>query len=90
MTQNRRTAILDLHGRSRYKAVQELNDILDECSEPKLLVITGRGRHSPNGRPVIKPLVDAFLNRNGYWHRWHEFPASGAVTLQLADPEPSR
>lgn len=74
---------LDLHGRSRYRALQELNDALDGCDRRKLLVITGRGRHSPNGTAVIKPLTDAFLNRNGYWRHWHTYPASGAVTVEL-------
>jgi DNA-nicking Smr family endonuclease len=81
-----RVEILDLHGASRYQAMQSLNDRLDECTDSRMLVITGRGRHSPGGVPVIKPMVEAFLNRNGYWRHWHESSGSGAVTLELGDP----
>lgn len=81
-----KTKIVDLHGASRYQALQALNDKLDECSDSRMLVITGRGRHSIGGVPVIKPMVEAFLNRNGYWRHWHEYPGSGAVTVELGDP----
>ncbi|MFO0748788.1 MAG: Smr/MutS family protein [Myxococcota bacterium] len=89
MSRQRRIKAIDLHGEGRWTAVQELNDELDRCDDARLLVITGRGRHSPGGRPVIKPLVEAFLNRNGYWRHWHDGAASGAVTVDL-EPPPDR
>lgn len=86
MTRKTSRQVLDLHGHSRYEALQKLNDRLEQTSDSRMLVITGRGRHSAGGVPVIKPMVEAFLNRNGYWRHWHEYPASGAVTLELSDP----
>lgn len=35
----------------------------------ELTIITGRGNHSPGGKPVIKPELERYLSRNGYW--WH-------------------
>lgn len=38
-------------------------------SADSLTIITGQGKHSPGGKAVIKPELESYLSRNGYW--WH-------------------
>lgn len=72
---------VDLHGLGRWDAVETVEEALLKRSAASICVITGRGRHSPCQKPVIKPLVDAYLQRNGYWARWHS--KGGACTVDL-------
>lgn len=58
----------DLHGLSSSAAMNLSAWALAEDSEA-LTIITGRGKHSPGGKAVIKPELESYLSRNGYW--WH-------------------
>lgn len=81
-----REGSVDLHGLGRWGAVETVEKVLLERRNGTVRVITGRGLHSLGQKPVIKPLVDAYLQRNGYWTRWHS--KGGACTVDL-EPEPS-
>jgi DNA-nicking Smr family endonuclease len=57
-------ARLDLHGRSRDEAVAALERFLElarEGGKRCVLVIHGRGAHSSDDAPVLKPLVWRWL-----------------------------
>lgn len=51
---------VDLHGYSVAKAREVILKNILECrkskQKKKLVIITGRGNHSPNNIPVIKPM----------------------------------
>ncbi|MCL2074915.1 MAG: Smr/MutS family protein [Betaproteobacteria bacterium] len=60
-------AELDLHGATREEARILLNDFLDECKKRGLRclrVIHGKGRSSPGGQPVLRPLTRQWLTRH--------------------------
>ncbi len=59
-------AELDLHGLTRLEAQQQLNEFVNECREYGLRcvrIIHGKGYGSSNQGPVIKPLVNQWLQR---------------------------
>jgi len=59
---------VDLHGLGLAPSMEMTAWALRSPSR-ELTIITGRGLHSPGGKPVIKPEVERYLSRNGYW--WH-------------------
>ncbi|MBD3330509.1 hypothetical protein GF354_03180 [Candidatus Peregrinibacteria bacterium] len=64
------------------------NEFLDECMRrglTKVLFITGKGLHSRNGMPVIKPHLRKFLNSLPYVVRVYEgrFDRGGTGTLEV-------
>tara|TARA_R110002049_G_scaffold13509_3_gene58678 strand:- start:29552 stop:30094 length:543 start_codon:yes stop_codon:yes gene_type:complete len=59
-------AELDLHGLTRLEAQQQLNEFVNECREFGIRcvrIIHGKGYGSSNQGPVIKPLVNQWLQR---------------------------
>ena len=64
------------------------DDFLEECKDRKLtkiLFITGKGLHSRNGMPVIKPLLKKYLLSKPEVKRVYEgrFDRGGAGTLEV-------
>lgn len=57
-------AQLDLHGKTRAEAEPRVRAFLEECVHERweiVAIVCGRGVHSDGGRPVLKPLVTAWL-----------------------------
>lgn len=67
-TRGHKRLTVDLHGLSLAAAMNLSARALAEDAE-SLTIITGRGKHSPGGKAVIKPELESYLSRNGYW--WH-------------------
>jgi DNA-nicking Smr family endonuclease len=59
---------VDLHGLNLSAAMELASRYLASDTD-SLTIITGKGLHSPEGKPVIKPSLERYLSRNGYW--WH-------------------
>ncbi|MEK7486851.1 MAG: Smr/MutS family protein [Planctomycetota bacterium] len=76
---------LDLHRFSVSIALGYVYLFLTMTEERVVRVITGKGKHSPNGQAKIKPAVEKFLLRNGY--SFQEAPESqggkGALIIFL-------
>lgn len=68
MSRGIRSLVADLHG-LRLDAAMETAAWALRQDVGRLTIITGRGLHSPGGIPVIKPELEKYLSRNGYW--WH-------------------
>ncbi len=82
-----RRGFLDLHGHGKFAALQAAQDKLDDATsagEKKVTLVTGKGLHSPNRKPVIRPALDAYLSRQCYWRA----PESngGRITVLLDAP----
>lgn len=68
--------VLDLHGLAVSEAMEKLDIHVETFSQlskraatcSELHVITGQGKHSPNGRPAIKPCVLQYLQDSGHDH----------------------
>jgi len=60
--------IVDLHGKTLSEAMMLVEKALKN-SINEIGIITGKGLHSADRQPVLKPNIEAYLNRNGYW--WH-------------------
>jgi DNA-nicking Smr family endonuclease len=64
--QYRIEAELDLHGLTRLEAQQQLDEFVNECRDHGIRcarIIHGKGYGSSNHGPVIKPLVNQWLQR---------------------------
>jgi len=64
-----------------------VDEFIEECVDRKLtkvLFITGKGLHSKNGMPVIKPLVKKYLQTKPQVYRVYEgrFDRGGSGTLE--------
>jgi len=61
---------LDFHNKGiliKQEIIQILTQFIDECindKTEKALIITGKGLHSKNSQPIIKPIVYSFLKTN--------------------------
>ncbi len=58
---------LDLHGLTSREAIEELQKFLESSRRrglKKVLVVHGRGLHSPEGRSVLRPLVKNYLEES--------------------------
>lgn len=84
-------AEFDFHGRGllRESDMKRLADeFLEECERRKLtkvLFITGKGLHSKNGMPVIKPFLKKYLKGAPFVRRVYEgrFDRGGSGTLEV-------
>jgi DNA-nicking Smr family endonuclease len=79
----RAEARLDLHGRSREEALRALERFLELArtdGKRCVLVIHGRGAHSRDDAPVLKPLV---------WHWLSTAPAAAAAVLAFVSARPA-
>ena len=62
-------AEIDLHGMTRFEAVQEVAHFLKDCISDhnhKVRIITGRGLHSKNNEGVLKNHIENYLIDHGY------------------------
>jgi len=84
-------AELDFHDRGMLTP-NRMKDIVDEfiaeCRDRKLskvLIITGKGLHSRNGAPVVKPFVKKYLESKPFVKRVYEgrFDRGGSGTLEV-------
>jgi DNA-nicking Smr family endonuclease len=86
-------AELDFHGKGVLypEDIERIcSEFLDKCIKKKMkrvLVITGKGLHSSEGGPVVKPVIVKFLNRDGRVFRFTEARrdrgGSGAFEVEL-------
>uniref|UniRef100_A0A2C9KW24 Smr domain-containing protein n=1 Tax=Biomphalaria glabrata TaxID=6526 RepID=A0A2C9KW24_BIOGL len=71
----------DLHGlsvneaifqcdRFLYKKIEEYHDSNFRKADRFAKIITGRGNHSENSVPKIKPSVEKYLEKNNYNYKW--------------------
>jgi len=65
-----------------------LDEFIEDCRERKLskvLIITGKGLHSRNGAPVVKPFVKKYLESKPFVERIYEgrFDRGGSGTLEV-------
>ncbi len=84
---------LDLHGKTRDKALRILQRFVDSAIRRNcrtILIVTGKGLHSGSGGPVLKEAVQDWLNREGarYIRTFREAPkqygGDGAIWVELA------
>ncbi len=66
---------IDLHGQNLSSAMSTVSSILGTCKTcfDSITFITGKGLHSKQQKASIKPELEGYLRRNGYW--W-SFPIS--------------
>lgn len=63
---------LDLHGLTRAEALPELEGFLAMAERQqwsKVLIITGQGRNSPSGTPVLRDWLESYLAAHHYSYR---------------------
>lgn len=81
----------DFHNRgilTPYDVEKLADEFLDECRDrglTKVLFITGKGLHSKNGMPVIKPLLKKYLSGKPFVKRVYEGrrDRGGSGTLEV-------
>ncbi|XP_059152531.1 uncharacterized protein LOC131938490 [Physella acuta] len=75
---------IDLHGHSRQSAIQKTRDFIWSSKQngtKSVKIITGRGKHSPNGFPVIRETLKKMFDREGIKHTSDN--RGGAVVIDL-------
>lgn len=60
------TPVLDLHGMRRRQALEWMNYCFRQCGHGLTRIITGRGLHSPGGKPVLREAAMDYLKKKGY------------------------
>lgn len=65
-----------------------VDEFIEDCRDrelTKVLIITGKGLHSRNGMPVIKPFVKKYLQTKSFVVRVYEgrFDRGGSGTLEV-------
>ena len=73
-------AKLDLHGLVQYEATARLDEFCEQCANKTIrtvIVITGKGIHSPQGKSILKEHVIHWLNSKRGRH-FVEFYRSGS------------
>lgn len=78
----------DLHGYTRAEALPELERFLGQAESlrwSRVRIITGQGRNSPDGEPVLRNWLEDYLDRNGYNYRRapHGQGGHGAIDVRL-------
>ncbi len=60
---------IDLHKKNLNEAMQIVEKSIEKFKlhSKSLVFITGKGLHSRNKQPVIKPELEGYLKRNGFW-----------------------
>ncbi len=85
-------AQLDLHGLNQEEAVNRLELFVGNAAVTgmrRVLVVTGKGRHSDGGVSVLRPVVEAWIGTDGarLVAAWGEAPrqygGSGALVLDI-------
>lgn len=84
---------LDLHGLNALQARDALNEFLQECVRERytcVRIVTGKGKRSDDGRPVLKPKVARWLRKRdevlAYSTARPVDGGSGALYVLLAPP----
>jgi DNA-nicking Smr family endonuclease len=84
--------VLDLHGLTRNEALTRLADFVTKAflgNLKSVMVITGKGKHSRAGAPVIKPAVEQWVRTKGrrfitaYAEAPRAYGGRGALLLEL-------
>lgn len=76
---------IDLHGKPVAEALDATKNFLEDCEEgqvPRLMIITGRGLHSTNRQPKIKPAVIKILVKRHLDYK--EICKGGALEVYLS------
>ena len=84
-------ARLDLHTMTLDEAIIETRQFIDDCYNNGLLkikIVTGKGLHSVNGEPVIRPEICKILSNHNAVREFDKKPkalegGSGAVVIIL-------
>ncbi len=84
-------AELDFHDRgilTRNEIIKITDEFIQDCRDRglnKVLIITGKGLHSRNGAPVVKPTVKKHLEVQSYVQRVYEsrFDRGGSGALEV-------
>jgi len=86
-------ATLDLHGCTEVQATHALQRFLRHCVEDRLspvLIVTGKGTHSPGGLSILKPAVEMVLSAHHRVRSFEEAPrphgGRGALVVWLGTP----
>ena len=74
LEKNKNKNRIDLHGFKLSESMfivkeklEQMEKIVKEKGGPQLLIIvTGRGNHSPGGKPILRPNILRWLKRNKY------------------------
>ena len=79
-------AVVDLHGLTATAAIAAVKTAFHEYRKVMnamgdVLVITGRGRGSDGGVPVLRPTVVQWLDDHGMQYRFHKGSGHGAVQV---------
>ena len=87
---DRGTMTIDLHDIDA-EGTRKMLDVIIQNREQmgRLRIITGRGKHSSNSRPVIRPLVQERLNQVARQLDWQLIPKAGSITLRPMGERPS-
>lgn len=89
-------ATLDLHGARRQNLADRLSAFIDTAryrGHCVLLIITGKGLHSDEGKGILRPLVEEYLATKGREHvaEWGVAPrrygGDGALVVFLRQPQ---
>lgn len=79
-------AALDLHGLTALEAEAALANFLADARSfgyERVRIITGKGVNSPDGRAVLKPLVETWLKDHGYNWRSAKISEGGEGALDI-------
>ena len=65
---------IDLHGYKLYESlmivknkIEEMEEMVRDTGKEKfLIIVTGRGKHSPGGKPVLRPNILRWLKKRNY------------------------
>ena len=81
---------LDLHGYYLEDALKKVREFLKQREDyhkkkkVSVIIITGKGAHSADGRSVLKPKVTTYLEENGYKGMFHEVKGNpGRIKVNL-------
>jgi DNA-nicking Smr family endonuclease len=90
--QNQPGATLDLHGKTSSVALSRLKSFIGSSRRSNIhmvLVVTGKGIHSPDGKSVLRNSVETWLNNEGrkmissYKNAPAKLGGSGAIVITL-------
>jgi len=75
--------VIDLHFHNVKEAVEIVKETLEKTSGAKILkIITGKGLHSKDGIARIKPVVESYLDEQGYQYHYLE-SNPGVIVVKL-------
>lgn len=86
-------AKLDLHNLTLEEALSRANFFIEDCWSNglrKIKIVTGKGLHSPNGEPVIRPEIINIISRHSKVREYNIKPkasegGSGVIVIILRE-----